>query len=318
MASTARAEALEVLRTTPRRVETILRGVPRPHLHWPPAPGKWSLAEVLAHCEEMESAVYAATYASVGTAAIVDAPLFVTEVRAGAAAVVGAPPFDSDARALARGMPAEPAQELIRRWKRARREGLARLESFPESAWAAPVASAGRTQALEAFVAEHAAHDEAHVKQIEGILERQAILERLAGMPDELSSLLEFAAEPTEEMRRLVHRLVDEERRMLLAYARILEQERPLLAWLVCAPAPPPVPLPALAALRRELQKLRQATHALLYASAPRAWQRRGVDPRLGERTVAELVARQLDDDTQRLAALRALVTCAPEASPPR
>ena len=189
---------------------------------------------------------------------------------------------------------------------------------MPESAWATCVISAGCPLGLEEFVTRHAAHDRTHGKQIEGILERHALLGRLHAMPGELAALLELATAPGEEVRQVLQRLADAERRYLLAYARILEQDRPQLGWLAATQEPPARPAAALATLRRDFEKLRGATHALLYASGPRAWQRRGIDPRLGERTMAELVARQLDHDDESLAALRDVLTWAPASSPPR
>lgn len=301
MTPAGRGEALEVLRTMPRHVENMLRGSPRPLLLWAPAPGKWCIAEVLAHWLDVETDVYLAAY-----------------LRAAAGADVEADRFDPDARALARGTLAEPPHELLRAWKRARREALSQLDALPETRWSARVTQAGTALDLEEFVAQHAAHDRAHARQIEGILERHALLGRLAAMPGELSAVLELSVVPLEGVRQAIACLGDFERRMLAAYARIVEQDRPQLFWLEAAAAPPGGTAMPLSTVRRDFERLRSATHALLYACGPRLWQRRGIDPRLGERTLADLVARHLDHDAQCLAALREILTCSPAASPPR
>lgn len=45
---------LRVLRSTPARVERLLRGVPRSKLQRRPAPGKWSVAEIVLHLADSE------------------------------------------------------------------------------------------------------------------------------------------------------------------------------------------------------------------------------------------------------------------------
>jgi hypothetical protein len=306
MTLAGRAGALEILRATPRGVETSLHGTPRALLQWMPVPGGWSIVEVLAHCVDVEADVYLDAYARVAASAAETDP----EVRVA--------PFDTEARALSRGGPDEAPQELFRAWKRTRREAMAKLDSLPEPAWCMSMTHTGTTLPLDEFVAQHAAHDRAHAKQIAGILERHAVLARLASMPGEIGTLLDGVSGPPERVRHEIARLGDFERRMLMAYARIVEQDRPELSWLVGAADQVSGPGPALAALRRDFEKLRAATHALLYANGARQWQRRGIDPRLGERTLADLVARHLDHDAQCLAALRAALTYSPAPSPPR
>jgi hypothetical protein len=312
MAPADRAAALVTLRTTPRLVETSLQGTPRTLIQWMPAPGCWSILDVLAHCLDVEAIVYAPVYAVIAVRAASDA------VAADGEAASTIPPYDAHGRALARGSPEESPLELLRAWKRARRDTLAHLESLPEAAWETPVGRDAVTFSLAELVGQHAAHDRAHAKQITGNVERHAVLGRFASLPGDLGNLLDGAGELPAAVTLELARLADHERRMLVAYAQILEQERPLLSWLGSEPTAAAVPRPAAATLRREFEKLRGATHSLLYAASPRQWQRRGVDPRLGERTLAAFVARHLDHDTERLAALRAALTCSPAASPPR
>ena len=47
-------QPLRVLRSTPARVERLLRGVPPAKLRRRPAPGKWSIAEIVLHLADSE------------------------------------------------------------------------------------------------------------------------------------------------------------------------------------------------------------------------------------------------------------------------
>ncbi|MEX0879960.1 MAG: DinB family protein [Thermoanaerobaculia bacterium] len=47
-------DPLRILQSTPRALERRLAGVPRRRLFTPPAEGKWSAAQILAHQSEME------------------------------------------------------------------------------------------------------------------------------------------------------------------------------------------------------------------------------------------------------------------------
>jgi tRNA-binding protein len=48
------ADPLEVLATTPARVGALIAGRPVDDLRWSPAPGRWSIAEILAHLADAE------------------------------------------------------------------------------------------------------------------------------------------------------------------------------------------------------------------------------------------------------------------------
>jgi DinB family protein len=57
-----RKQWLEVLRTTPSRLKALLKGVPRSVALWAPAPGKWSILEIVCHMRDMEREAYLARY----------------------------------------------------------------------------------------------------------------------------------------------------------------------------------------------------------------------------------------------------------------
>jgi DinB superfamily len=45
---------VETLRATPARLRTALAGLPLKLLLWTPAPGKWSIQEIVCHMRDME------------------------------------------------------------------------------------------------------------------------------------------------------------------------------------------------------------------------------------------------------------------------
>lgn len=51
---TAGRDPARIQRATPARLARLLRGVPRPRLARRPAPGKWSVAEIVAHLADVE------------------------------------------------------------------------------------------------------------------------------------------------------------------------------------------------------------------------------------------------------------------------
>ena len=48
-----RLALLNELRAMPRRLDAALVAVPRPVLAWTPAPGKWSILEIVCHLRDM-------------------------------------------------------------------------------------------------------------------------------------------------------------------------------------------------------------------------------------------------------------------------
>src|SRR5271154_3331616 len=57
-----RKHCLEILRSTPARLKAVLKGVPKAVLLWTPAPGKWSILEIVCHLRDMERDAYLARY----------------------------------------------------------------------------------------------------------------------------------------------------------------------------------------------------------------------------------------------------------------
>jgi len=296
-----RNELLALLRDAPRRVETLLRGQPRTVLSWIPAPGKWSILEILSHLRDYELVVAVASYRA---------------VAAGAEPAV----LEHDAHALD---PAGKTQavrplEALRVWKRARREAVALLESLDPALWEGDLeASCEGGTTLAAIVERHERHDRTHVAQIEGTLERRSIFDRLEAARRDVRAHVDNAADSSPSRASSqgeLCRLRDFERGMLSRYVRILELDRPPIEPLANdRPGPQDGPLPG---VWREFDQLRGSTLELLHAIGPRLWERRGLHPHRGDLSIAELVGQHLDHDAERLAALRTLSGAATASSP--
>ena len=50
-------QPIEILRATPQRLRQLLKSVPEQQIHSRPAPGKWSIIEILAHLADVEIVV---------------------------------------------------------------------------------------------------------------------------------------------------------------------------------------------------------------------------------------------------------------------
>lgn len=307
-----RQALLGILRETPRRLDETLRGLPRPLLVWTPAPGHWSILEVVCHLRDMERDAYLARYRR----------LLGRDGAPAAPGPVRLPNIDPDQAALEGDYRRQRLSEVVRDWRRLRRQSLDLLGSLDEAAWQAPgVHETDGPLDLQELVRRHArGNDEAHLRQIDLIRERHGILTRLAGLPGEVRrlvgglppALLRQRPEPQRwsMLENLCH-LRDYEQLMLERYRRILSEEHPVLR---------PFDPDATAAARayagcdpawelRELGRLRDLSLQLLGALGRRTWQRRGVHARRGEISIEQLVAHHLDHDAthrSRLQALRA------------
>lgn len=54
MSYSADKDPLEVLASTPARIGTLIAGRSARELHWPPAPGRWSVAQIVTHLSDAE------------------------------------------------------------------------------------------------------------------------------------------------------------------------------------------------------------------------------------------------------------------------
>ncbi len=62
MSDTERDANLEILRGTEAKLKAVLKEIPRAVVTWTPAPGKWSILEIVGHLRDMEKDAYLARY----------------------------------------------------------------------------------------------------------------------------------------------------------------------------------------------------------------------------------------------------------------
>jgi len=113
-----RKHRLEILRATPARLKALLKGVPKAVLLWTPAPGKWSILEIVCHLRDMEGDAYLTRYRRILAE---DTPRL--------------PDIDGDTYSLERDYRAQKLSEVLRDWTRLRRESLKLLAGAKRGDW---------------------------------------------------------------------------------------------------------------------------------------------------------------------------------------
>ncbi|MGZ5431146.1 MAG: DinB family protein, partial [Thermoanaerobaculia bacterium] len=163
-----RARHLETLAATPAALKAALRGVPRKLLLFTPAPGKWSILEILCHLRDMEREAYLERYTRI---------LAENEPRL--------PDLNGDALAIERDYRGQKAGDVLRDWARLRRESLRLLKKSKPEQWrrAGIHETAGRLTIDDLVVRHAVGNDAAHLAQIDAIKRRAALLERLSAAP---------------------------------------------------------------------------------------------------------------------------------------
>ena len=166
-----RAGLLETLASTPARLKAAVAGVPKKLLLWTPAPGKWSIQEIVCHMRDMESEAYLARYQRIMAE---DNPSL--------------PDVDGDRYALERDYRSLRLGAVLRDWARSRKECLKLLKKVKGDAWqrVGTHETAGPLS-MEGFLRRHAIeNDEAHLGQIDAIKRR---FETLAKLEEGLGAL---------------------------------------------------------------------------------------------------------------------------------
>jgi hypothetical protein len=152
-------DPVQSLRETPGKLTDLVRDVPEATLRRPPAPGKWSVAEIMAHLVDSE---LVAAY----------------RIRAILGAEDGAPiaAYDQDRWAAAGNYGAVPAGASLASFSALRAMNLRLLESLSASAWNKYGMHAERgRESIRDLVQLLAGHDLNHLSQIGKILaDRQA------------------------------------------------------------------------------------------------------------------------------------------------
>ena len=298
-----RDRSLEIIRSTPDRLKAALTGVPRKLLTWRPAPGKWSIHDIVCHMRDAERDGYLYRYSRVLAE---DNPTF--------------PDVDGDKLALERQYGRMNLREAVRGWRAARKEVLALLKKIRPEQWQriGTHESLG-PMSLEIILNRQAlGNDEAHLAQIEHIKKRWDILAKLQETPRALASLLRGV--PHEVLRRkpapekwsmleIACHLRDVEQLFLERHAKMANHDRPALRMInqdelaVALKYNEDDP----GAAMREFRALRTQTTALLSALAHQSWQRIGLHPKRGEFSIAAQAEIHVNHDANHLNQIRAL-----------
>jgi hypothetical protein len=154
LANVAGQDPLKVDAATPKKLERLIKGVPASKLRKRPAPGKWSVAEILAHLADSEIT------RSWRMRQILGAP--------------GAPiqAFDQDAWAIACHYEKRDPRKSLEVFRVLREANLALLKSLTAEQWKHHGMHSERgRETIEHIVRMFAGHDINHTKQIEWILE---------------------------------------------------------------------------------------------------------------------------------------------------
>ena len=149
-------DPIKVQKATPAKLKRLIRGVPRKTLQQRPAPGKWSVVEILGHLADAELAIAWR--------------LRIMLAQSGAPLLW----FDQDIWTKKfRHQSADP-RKLIELFCALRQSNLALLKTVPRQEWKRcyGVHEVRGRQTVADFVLMEAAHDLNHLQQIAGILGR--------------------------------------------------------------------------------------------------------------------------------------------------
>ena len=150
-----RDDPVKIQTATPDRIEALLDRVPRAELMKRPAPGKWSVGEILAHLADSE---------------IVGAYRMRSILGAPGSPI---PAFDQDKWAEATSYAQQDPRASLRVFRTLREANLALLKSLSSEQWKQFGIHAERgEESIERTVRMYAGHDLNHLRQIEAIVER--------------------------------------------------------------------------------------------------------------------------------------------------
>jgi hypothetical protein len=148
-----RQDPLDIQVRTPKELERLIKGASAARLHKRPAPGKWSVAEILAHLADAEIA------ASWRIRVILGAPG--TPVQA----------FDQDAWVTAGHYDKRDPRKSVELFRVLREVNVALFKTLRPEQWKHHGMHAERgVETVEHIVRLHAGHDLNHTHQVEQIL----------------------------------------------------------------------------------------------------------------------------------------------------
>jgi len=298
-----RRRHLETLAATPAALKAAVRGLPKKVLTFTPAPGKWSILEILGHLRDMEREAYLERYERI---------LAEIEPRL--------PDLNGEAFVIERDYRSAKAAEVLRDWSRLRRETLRLLRKVTAAQWTrAGVHEVAGRLTMEDFLRRQAVgNDEAHLGQIEAIKRRHAVLATLAGAPAAMAAALKGASDETLRRRpapgtwsmieNAAH-LRDIERVYQARFSKMAFSDRPAFWMLDNDRAAEALRYGEAApgAVLKEFRRLREETLVLLRALPHPAWRRTGLHPTRGELTVEQLAGVLAGHDERHLEKIRSL-----------
>ncbi len=158
-------ECLKILASTPAKARREVAAMSPQELRWNPAPGKWSVQQILAHLEDIEGPGFRGRVEAILQN---DHPLL--------------PTFDQEARAIERRYHRANPRKILDSWARQRRANLKWLKTLRP----AQLRRRGRHEQVgemtaEEFVYEWAFHDLGHLRQILEV-KRYALFPRIGNM----------------------------------------------------------------------------------------------------------------------------------------
>lgn len=298
-----RKRYLEILRSTPAKLKAAVKGVPKALLLYTPAPGKWSILEIVCHMRDMERDAYLARYKRILAE---DTPQL--------------PDVHSDACALEGDYGAQKLNAVVREWTGLRRECLKLLAGVKREQWdrSGIHASAGRLTLADFLRRQAVGNDEAHLGQIESAKRHHRILTRLAAVSARLATALrsfspEALVRPPQPGKwsalEIACHLRDIERLYSERISKAAFSERPAFWMMDSARVAEKLKYREAnpAAVLKEHRRRREDLVSLLRALPHAAWQRTGLHPKRGELTIESLAEVIADHDENHLAQIEAL-----------
>lgn len=303
MDAAERAQHIQTLAATPLRLKATLKGIPRKRLVARPAPGKWSILEIVCHMRDMEREAYLARYRRILAE---DNPLL--------------PDLDGDQTALERDYRAQKLAPVLKGWTAARRECLKLLKAVKAPQWArfGTHESAGRLSMEDFLLRQAVGNDAAHLSQIEAIQRRFEILAKLEAGPAALAAATKGLSKEAARKRpaegkwsivEIACHLRDIEGIFTERFTKMAFSERPAF-WMMDNARVARLRSYAesdLAAAVKAFKEARAETLTLLRALPGPLWQRTGLHPKRGELTLEALAAHLAGHDANHIGKIREL-----------
>jgi hypothetical protein len=146
-------DALKVQRSTASKLKKLTRGLTLKHLKWQPQPGKWSIAEILAHLADAEIVASWRMRSVIGSNGITIQP------------------FDQDVWASTFQYAKRDAKQSLETFRVLRENNLAMLKALPRESWDNYGMHLERgKESIAHLTRMFAGHDTNHVVQIEAIV----------------------------------------------------------------------------------------------------------------------------------------------------